>query len=68
MENIKFTARVEYSNGRSTSDSNGFVCQSFADEAAADAWAKDLLCKDPGAIVTVWKAFTADVHCVYHGQ
>lgn len=61
---IKYTARVEYSNGR-TSSFDGFGYKSFASESAVDTWANEQLQNDPGAIVTVWKAFTAEIHRIY---
>lgn len=56
---IKFTAHAEYSNG-SMSD-----CKSFGSEKAVEDWAAAQIAKDAGAVVTVWKAFNADVHRIY---
>lgn len=64
MDNIKFTARARYSNG-SWSENSGFGCRSFTSEAEADAWAAEQLRNDPGAVVIVWKAFSADIHRIY---
>lgn len=64
---IKYTAHAEYSSGR-TSDFNGYGCISFTSEAAADAWATEQIQNDPGAVVTVWKAYTADIHRIYKGR
>ena len=56
---IMFTARAEYTNGRVS------ACVSFKSTEAIEAWAAAELGKDPGAVVTAWKAFTADVSCIY---
>ena len=64
---IKYTARAEYSNGR-VSDFDGYGCCSFISEAAADTWATEQIQSDPGAVVTVWKAFTAEIHRIYKGR
>jgi len=64
---VKYTARAEYSNGHA-SYLNGYGCISFASEAEADAWATEQIQKDPGATVTVWKAYTADIHRIYKGR
>lgn len=49
----------------SWSENSGFGCRSFTSEAAADAWAAEQLRNDPGAVVIVWKAFSADIHRIY---
>ena len=64
---IKYTARAEYSNSRAN-DFNGYGCRSFTSEAAADAWATEQIQSDPGAVVTVWKALTAEIHRIYKGR
>lgn len=64
---IKFTARAEYSDRR-TSNINGYGCISFTSEAAADVWAAEQIQSDPGAVVTVWKAYTTDIHRIYKGR
>ena len=56
---IMFTARAEYTNGSVS------ACVSFKSTEAIEAWAAAELGKDPGAVVTAWKAFTADVSCIY---
>mgnify|MGYP003291885653 CR=1 FL=1 len=62
---IKYTARAEYSSGHAIS---GYGCVSFTSEAAATAWAAEQIQSDPGAVVTVWKAYTADIHRIYKGR
>lgn len=64
---IKYTARAEYSNGR-TSEFSDYGCMSFTSEAAADAWATEQIQSDPSAVVTVWEAYTADIHRIYKGR
>lgn len=61
---IKYTAHVKYSNGR-TSNFDGFGYKSFTSEAAVDAWANEQLRNDPGAVVTAYKAFTAEIYRTY---
>ena len=58
-EGIMFTARAEYTNGSVS------ACVSFKSTQAPVAWATAELGKDPGAVVTAWKAFTAEVFCIY---
>ena len=64
---IKYTAHVKYSNGR-TSDFDGFGYTSFTDEATMDAWANEQLRDDPGAVVTVYRAFTAEIYRTYQAS
>ncbi len=59
---IKFTAHAKYSDG-SMSD-----CRFFKSEKAVEKWAIDQIAKDAGAVVTVWKAFSADIHCIYQAR
>ena len=56
---IKFSAHAKYSDG-SMSD-----CRSFKSEKAVEKWAIAQIAKDAGAVITVWKAFSADIHCIY---
>ena len=64
---IKYTAHVKHSNGR-TSDFNGFGHKPFTSEVAVDAWANEQLRNDPAAVVTVWKAFTAEIYRTYTAE
>lgn len=59
MADIKFSANVTHSDGRTSN------CRSFTSEADMDAWATEQLTNDPGAVVMVWKAYSSEVYRIY---